>query len=106
MTEKIKNAFERFGVSVEVEHRGERTAAKAFLQPITQEKRDEPFSVGVLGAADEYCWRYLGAANAVVAEGDRVRCGGETYLVRRAAAVMAGEVVTHYWAVLSKEVSE
>ncbi len=106
MTGKIKSAFDRFGLCVEVEHRGERCAAKAFLQPITAEKRDEPFSVGVLGAVDERCWRYLGSADAAVTEGDRIVCGAQQYLVRRAAAVMAGERVTHYWAVVSKEVSE
>ncbi len=106
MTEMIKEAFARFGTPCEIEHGGERIAVRAFLQPVTRETWDEPFSVGELGAVDERIWRYLGEADVPVCMGDRVRCGSECYRVRRAAAVTAGGEVTHHWAVLAKEAEE
>lgn len=106
MTEKINHAFSRYGALCEIERGGKKIAVRAFVQPITRETWDEPFSVGVLGAVDERIWRYLGAAETPVYEGDAVHFGGEIYRVRRAAAVTAGNEVTHHWAVLTKEVEE
>ena len=104
MTEKIKTAFLRYAPQCEIERENEKIAVRAFIQPITKETWDEPFSVGVLGAVDERIWRYLGQAEVEIREGDKVRLGGECYRVRRAAAVMAGDKVTHHWAVVTKEV--
>lgn len=104
MTGKIRNAFARYASPCEIERNGEKIAVRAFVQAITKEIWDEPFSVGVLGAVDERIWRYLGEADVPVYEGDAVHFGGEIYRVRRAAAVMAGDEVTHQWAVLAKEV--
>lgn len=99
----IDAAFRRFGCEVAVEHGGEKRETRGFVQPITTESGGEPFSVGPLGASDGRCWRYLGCADVRVAQGDRLRCGGKRYRVRRAEGVRFGETVTHYWAVLDRE---
>lgn len=99
----IDQAFLRYGRTVTVEHGEETREARGFVQPITAESGGEPFSVGVLGASDERCWRYLGSAGVKVTQGDRIRCGAKRYRVRRAEAVKLGDTVTHYWAVLDRE---
>ena len=99
----IESTFERFGAPCEIVRGEEIYAVRAFIQPVTKETWDEPFSVGVLGARDERIHRYLGQAAVEVREDDTVCCGGERYRVRRAAAVTAGDEITHWWAVLAKE---
>ena len=72
MRKMIESAFARFGAHCEVTRGEETHAVRAFIQPITKETWDEPFSVGVLGAREECIWRYLGAAAVEVREGDSV----------------------------------
>ena len=103
MKKMIEGTFSRFGAHCEIGRGEEKYAVRAFIQPITKETWDEPFSVGVLGAREESIWRYLGEAKVEVCEGDTVQSKGERYRVRRAAAVTAGDEITHYWAVLAKE---
>lgn len=98
MTERIYEAFERYGMTVCVEHAGASVQTKAFVQPLTTETNDAPFSMAPLGAADVRCWRYLGRACAEM--GDRVIQGGVRYTVRRAAPVYIGDEIAYYWAVL------
>ena len=50
MTELIRQAFERFGADVCVEHAGQSVCTRAFVQPLTAESNREPFSVAPLGA--------------------------------------------------------
>ena len=88
MTELIRQAFERFGADVCVEHAGQSVCTRAF-------------SVGPLGAADRRCWRYLGLSRAEM--GDVIVHDGVRYAVRRAAPVYAGGEVAYYWAVLHIE---
>lgn len=102
MKSVIENAFARYGVPVTVEHGGERTETRGFVQPVTG-TGGEPFFVGSLGAGDERCWRYLGSAEVSVAQGDRMVCEGKRYRVRRAETVRAGALATHCWAVLDRE---
>ena len=45
MTELIRQAFERFGADVCVEHAGQSVCTRAFVQPLTAESNREPFSV-------------------------------------------------------------
>ena len=101
MTELIRQAFERFGADVCVEHAGQSMCTRAFVQPLTAESNREPFSVAPLGAVDERCWRYLGLLCAEM--GDVIVHDGVRYAVRRAAPVYAGGEVAYYWAVLHIE---
>lgn len=103
MKSAIDHAFTRYGMTVTVEHGDEEAETRGFLQPITTESGGEPFTVDVLGANDTRCWRYLGCAAVRVEQGDHLRCEGKRYRVRRAEAVRAGDVVTHYWAVADRE---
>lgn len=103
MKEMLEQAFARYGRSSAVEHGGEATETKAFIQPLTREKRAEPFSPTPLGAVDEHCWRYLGPAAVEIAMGDRVCCGAEKYIVRDTAQVFVGDRCIYRWAVLAKE---
>ena len=103
MRKALDEAFERYGLLAEVLHGGEAQETKAFLQPVTRETGEEPFSVTPLGAADEHCWRYLGPAAVEIAMGDRVRCRGKSYIVRDAAEVYAGEEIAYRWAALGAE---
>lgn len=103
MRDRIQTTFERYGLSVSVTHAGQTVQTKAFIQPLTKESKEEPFSVAPLGAVDERCWRYLGPASVRVEMGDRVRCGSECYVARNAAAVYFGDEVAYYRAVLRRE---
>lgn len=103
MRNRMQTAFERYGLSVSVIHTGQTVQTKAFIQPLTKESKEEPFSVAPLGAVEERCWRYLGPASVRVEMGDRVRCGSECYVARSAAAVYFGEETAYYWAVLHRE---
>ena len=99
----LSEAFERYGMTAFVTHGEETAETKAFVQPMKRESGGEPFSVAPLGAVSEQCWRYLGPAEATVAMGDRVRCGGRNYMVRAAAPFRAGGEVVYYHAVLREE---
>ncbi|MDO4813235.1 MAG: hypothetical protein Q3995_06955 [Eubacteriales bacterium] len=101
MTRLICEAFDRYGANISVEHAGETVQTKGFVQPLMKETKNEPFSMEVLGAVDERCWRYLG--RACVAEGDTVTFLGVRYIVRRASAVPVGDEVAYYQAVLHIE---
>lgn len=103
MKEMLKEAFARYGTSVEVRRGEDAVRTKAFVQPIRKESGEEPFAVTALGAVDEMCWRYLGPADVEVAMGGRVICGEKQYVVRRAAPLRAGEEILYYWAVLREE---
>lgn len=107
MTELFTEAFERYGLRVTVTRRGAdqaiKTETRAFLQPTTAETADEPFAATPLGAAEKRVWRYLGPAEVEVAMGDHVKCGGQAYVARNAAAVYAGDEVAYYWAALTPE---
>lgn len=97
----ICEAFDRYGADVCVEHAGETVQTRGFVQPLTRETNDAPFSMAPLGAVDKRCWRYLG--RACVVEGDTVVFLGVRYTVRRAAAVPVGDEVAYYQAVLHIE---
>ena len=101
MTNLICEAFDRCGADISVERAGETVQTKGFVQPLTRETNDAPFSVAPLGAVDERCWRYLG--RACVEEGDTVVFLGVRYTVRRAAAVPVGSEIAYYQAVLHIE---
>lgn len=100
---EIERALRRFGAPVQVEHRGALTESWAFLQQLETEKKEEPFSVGLLGAADGRRWRYLGAGCAPVAMGDRVYWGGRRFVARQAAGVYLGGTLLYYRAILQEE---
>lgn len=103
MKETLDEAFARYGLLTEVKH-GEKTVeTRAFVQPLTRETGEEPFSATPLGAVDEHCWRYLGPAAVEIAMGDAVSCRAETYRVRDAAPFFIGDETLYYWAVLAKE---
>ena len=57
MKEMLNEAFERYGLSTEVRRGGRTVRTKAFIQPLRRESGEEPFSMTVLGAVDEQCWR-------------------------------------------------
>lgn len=98
----IANAIERYGMPVTVTHGKNTVQTKAFLQPLTRERDREPFSVGVLGAVDERCWRYLGPAEAALEIGDTVSGGGEVYRVRDCAIVRALSEDAYCWGLLRR----
>ena len=93
-------------MSVSVLHGGETAETKAFLQLVKRENGEEPFSVTALGAVDEQCWRYLGAADVAVAMGDFVQCGERRYVVRAARPFYVGEEIAYYWAMLHPKEEE
>ncbi len=101
--ERLDEAFERWGLACTVRHGGTETAARAFIQPLTRETGDEPFTATALGAADEHCWRYLGPADTEIAMGDEVACREREYIVRDAAECYAGERIAYRWAVLHEK---
>lgn len=103
MKKSVDRALRRFGAPVWVDHRGTETESWAFLQQLNTEKGGEPFSVGLLGAADEQRWRYLGAADAPVEMGDRVRWGTRCFVARQAAGVYLGGTLLYYRAILQEE---
>lgn len=103
MKRSFESALRRFGAAVRVEHRGTQSESWAFLQQLHTEEGDEPFSVGLLGAADKRRWRYLGAPNAAVEAGDRVRWGTRCFVARRAAGVYLGGTLLYYRAILQEE---
>ena len=103
MNRALSEAFARYGMSVSVLRGGEMAETKAFLQLVKRESGEEPFSVTVLGAVSEQCWRYLGPAEVRIEMGDRVVCGEKQYIVRRAAPFYAGEEIVYYWAILHPE---
>lgn len=102
----VEKAFRGFGAEAVVVHRGVEKASRGFLQPITKETLEEPFHVGVLGAAEERCWRWLGAADCAIEQGDGLVFNGERFCAVRAEAVYIGGEVSHYEAVLRREESE
>lgn len=103
MKKMLSEAFERYGMSAEVRRGENAVQTKAFVQPLRRESGEEPFSVTVLGAVSEQCWRYLGPAEVEIEMGDRVVWGGTQYVVRRAAPFYAGEEIVYYWAILHPE---
>ena len=103
MKEMLNEAFERYGLSTEVRHGGRTVRTKAFIQPLRRESGEEPFSMTVLGAVSEQCWRYLGPAAVGIETGDCVVCRERRYVVRRAAPFYAGEEIVYYWAILHPE---
>lgn len=105
MTEIIHAAIARFGTAVTVIHNGEAKKACGFIQPVTREGYSQTDMAGPLGAVDQRCWRYIGCAETPVEPGDTIRCGEERWHVHSAAAEKVGTEVSHYWAVLAREVN-
>ena len=103
MKKMIDEAFRCFAAEVTVIRNGEEKPTRGFLQPITKESGEEPFHMGVLGAADRRCWRFLGEANCDLAAEDRIVFRGEVFRVMRSQAVFVGGEVSHHEAVLVKE---
>lgn len=103
MKKSFECALRRFGTPVWVEHRGTQSESWAFLQQLNTEEGGEPFSVGLLGAADKRRWRYLGAANAAVEQGDRILWGTRRFVARQAAGVYLGGTLLYYRAILQEE---
>ena len=96
MKKMIDDAFRRFAAEVTVVRDGKERPTRGFLQPITKESGEEPFHMGVLGAADLRCWRLLAAEAYIIFH-------GECYRVMRTQAVYVGGEVSHHEAVLVKE---
>lgn len=103
MKKMIDDAFRRFAAEVTVVRDGEERPTRGFLQPITKESGEEPFHMGVLGAADLRCWRLLAEAESDLAAEDYIIFRGECYRVMRTQAVYVGGEVSHHEAVLVKE---
>lgn len=100
MTERFISVLERYGREITVRHGETETAAKAFFQPITERSKAAPYTVTSLGTVDDRQWRCL--TRAALYDGDVVLCGDEVYQVDTAAAVYAGNELSHWWGILTK----
>ncbi len=103
MRKEIEQVFVRYAMEVTVEHRETVQRTRAFVQSVRPERGDEPFEVIPPGAVEERFWRYLGSAETPLEMGDRVICGGKSYIARNAAPIYAGSEIACYWAVLHPE---
>lgn len=103
MKEKLETVFERFGLAVRVTQGETVRETHAFVQPMTRESGEEPFTATPVGAADGHVWRYLGPAEVELRMGDRLTCRSGSYVVRDTAAMYLGEEALYRWAMLAPE---
>jgi len=100
MTECFETILARYGQEVTVMTDTNNLTVRAFLQPVTEQKKTLPFTVTSLGTVDDRLWIYLG--RTALKFGDAVNCGASAYTVRNSAAIQIGDELSHYWAVLEK----
>lgn len=106
MTELIGKMIGRYGAVMTVIHNGAESETRGFIQPVTREAADESAAMGPLGAVDRRCLRYIGRAETPVEPGDTIVYNGARWHVHDAAAEMFGAEISHYWAILMREVEE
>lgn len=98
----IARLMERYGQTVEVRPKGaeRELVVRAFLQPVLERREDWVQRMpGPLGMTRRDRFLYLGPPEVDVSAGTLL-WRGVRYEVRAAQAVFAGDVCSHWWAVL------
>ena len=90
----------RYGQTVEiVRENGERTRARAMVQPIRENRTAAlPSPLGE-GRRDRFLC--LGEPGVSIEPGELVRWNGRSFTVKNAQAVYVGARLSHWWAVLA-----
>lgn len=102
MTAVLQDLFERYGLTVRVERDGEGSGEKkVFLQPLRENGKEYPFEVTGLGTLDDRRWLCL--LRSELQEGDRICAMERAYTAVNCAAVMLGEEISHWRAILIPE---
>lgn len=105
MNGEFQRLLEEYGQRVTVCRGGEKTEARAFLQPVLERREDWrqelPTPIGVM-RRDR--WLYLGDGAAPLEEAEEMRIlwQGHTLRIQTARPVYVGERLSHWWAVLDE----
>lgn len=93
--------MEQYGQDIEVLRAEETVSARAFLQPMLTNRKQEQHLPTPLGVRREDCFLYLGEAAVEVKAGrDKVRWEDKVFLVQSAHPIRVGKEISHWWAVL------
>lgn len=104
MRETFARILQRWGQTVAVAGPGGSRSVRAFLQPVREREKADPYTMTSLGSVDDRLWTCL--AGETLAAGETVERGSERFFVRTAAPVCAGEETIYCWAVLERKREE
>lgn len=98
----VKRLMDRYGQQVELRRAGEAVPARAFLQPVTRNRKGErQYLPTPLGAKREDRFLYLGEPGAEVKAGrDRVIWRDAPFEVETAQPIYVGQTLFYWWAIL------
>ena len=103
----IESIIEQYGSEIQAV-RGDRTRCfRAFLQPVTSKSWQNMEKVfGHLGEGPRGQYLFIGPAAEEINDVDHLRCGGASYLVRRAEPILVGGEVLYLWGLCVRKGAE
>ena len=106
MTDWIRDILSRHGQMVTIRMADGDAATRAFIQPVTERREQDPEGQTGLGAIDGRRWLYLG--RGAVETSDRILWNGMEFRVRSSRPYYMGETMLYWWASLeqAKEAAE
>lgn len=100
MTDWIREILSRHGQLVTLRREDGDAEIRAFIQPVTERREQEPDGMSSIGRLDGRLWLYLGRS-AVNSE-DRIFWNGMEFQVRSSRPYYAGETMLYWWASLEQ----
>lgn len=98
MTGFIDSIIAQYGTPVTLVRNGESRAVRAFFQPVQSTSWQSMASTATpLGMASQGQYSYIGPAGELLAEGDILRLGEKSYLLRRSEVVYAAGEPAYQW---------
>lgn len=95
----IKLLMEHYGTGLLLCRDGETREFKAFLQPVTSKSwQNMERLFGGLGEIPRGQYLYLGPPEVLLAAGDELQAGAQSYIVRKAEALSLGDRPLYLWA--------
>ena len=100
----VEQMLMQYGRQVAVDHSGEKTVVKAFLQPVNAKvERLAMVQMGPLGRENRGQFVYMGPAEPALEPDDRLAADGSRYQVRSAQLVYGCGEAVYCWALCVKE---
>lgn len=98
----VRDLMARYGQQVQVRRDGALTPARAFLRPVTRNRKEErQYLPTPLGLKRKDRFLYLGEPGTGLQAGlDQVLWNGTAFQVETAQPIYLGQTLCHWWAVL------
>lgn len=103
MRRRLEQIMARYGQTVTLRPRkGEAREVRAFVQPVTQARRDLNGTMTPLGAVSEALWVYIGPGDVPLSPGDGVDQDSLALTAREVKVLYWGDTPLYHWALLGR----